>query len=153
MFHNSLTGLCSLQVAFTKPCLVKGIVKKASLEVKILIKCQTCKFLSQLLVNFVCSEISHRRVVLTAALFIQGMKESYELFRELLLDHLKMLSGGPSSRGPGNGRRPAVPQLLLLLLLGASILLLFMVRHTLTNVMMLITVSCCNECAELGARV
>ena len=59
------------------------------------------------------------------------MTESYQLFRELLLEHLKLQSGGPSSRGPGNGRRPAALQLLPLLLLGAIILLLVMVRHRL----------------------
>lgn len=61
---------------------------------------------------------------------LQGMTESYELFRGLLLDHLRMQSGSPSSRGSGNGRRPAVPQLLLLLLLGAVILLVVTVRRT-----------------------
>ncbi len=66
---------------------------------------------------------------MSAVFLIQGMKESYELFRELLLDHLKMQSGGPSSGGSGNGRRPAVLQLLLLLLLGATILLLIIVRR------------------------
>ncbi len=76
---------------------------------------------------------------------MQGMKESYELFRGLLLDNLKMQSGGPSSGGPGNGRRPAVPQLLLLLLLGASILLLFTVRHMLMT--LLIEVALLTFCA------
>ena len=59
------------------------------------------------------------------------MTESYQLFRELLLEHLKLQSGGLSSRGSGNGGRPAVPQLLPLLLLGAIILFLIMVGHML----------------------
>ena len=54
---------------------------------------------------------------------LQGMRDSYGRLRQHLLEHLEMDCG---SQRPGNVQRPAVQQLLLLLL-GAILLLAVMV--------------------------
>ena len=57
------------------------------------------------------------------------MKSSYDNFRVLLLENLKVNPGSQDRSALGNGQRPAVQQLLLMLLLGAIILLAIMVSY------------------------
>ena len=130
-------------MAFTKPCLVRGIVKKASMEVRPWIACSLLRIdvmapqhsfqeraaegLLRPLGMQVWQSMNAIVQFLSWLHAMQGMRESYSRFRTLLLEHLNVAPGVQSRGALGNGGRPAVQQTLLLLLLGAAIILAIMV--------------------------